>query len=237
MEIRNTNNPTLAILMRCKSTVDKVYPLQRDINTKNEQIRVLLEKSKGIKNYNRPVWQIILFYILICIVSIILPFSSVILLPALIFCILYIVRKKKNQALIDEVSILPSLQEEVKKNEQKLLFLLQSNEGQFALANIPRDYFYPNAVDRFIFYFTNGHVETMKEAVREYDGYMHNCKMEYEAARAADANERAAAAAERAARAAESNARNTAAMRSSVETIEQYTNNINFWTTYNSLFR
>lgn len=70
--------------------------------------------------------------------------------------------------------------------------LLKSEEGQFTASIIPPAYRKSKAINRFIYYFENGHVDTMKEAVKEYDQYIHNKKMENEAHRttvAAEATE------------------------------------------------
>ena len=216
-------NPDLALLQRCKPIVDQVYSLQCAIINNSEEIRSLKIQHDEVMNKKRT-W----IYVLLVVIAII-TFP----LGILYSVIYYIWSKKKKTRQLEDLSKRISDAEHRKNDvEQILSSVLISNEGKFALGNIPKDYFYPNAVERFIYYFENGHVDTMKEAVKEYDSYMHNCRMEYEASRAADANERAAAAAERTAQAAEETARNTASIRSSVSTIEQHTNNINFWTNY-----
>lgn len=100
-----------------------------------------------------------------------------------------------------------------------------TDAGQKATALIPQDYFYPQAYERILFYLNNGHADTMKEALREYDQYLHRCKLEYEATRAANASERSAHAAEKTAAA-------SAEMANTLATIEQYQENTNFWVTY-----
>lgn len=80
--------------------------------------------------------------------------------------------------------------------------LLKSEEGQFTANIVPPAYRKSRAINRFIYYFENGHVDTMKEAVKEYDQYIHNKKMENEAHRATVAAESAEIAAKQTAKSA-----------------------------------
>ncbi len=78
------------------------------------------------------------------------------------------------------------------KIQAEISSLLKSEEGQFTASIVPPAYRKSKAINRFIYYFENGHVDTMKEAVKEYDQYIHNKKMENEAHRttvAAEATE------------------------------------------------
>ncbi len=113
--------------------------------------------------------------------------------------------------------------------------LMESERGKKALSIIPQDYFYPKAVEMILFYLQNGQADSIKEALKEYDQYLHRCKLEYEAERTANAAERTAKSAERTADAAMATARNTASMRDSMYTIKQYEASTNFWTIYNAL--
>ena len=101
----------------------------------------------------------------------------------------------------------------------------------------------------FQYYIRNGQADSMKEALREYDQYLHRCRLEYQATRAASATERSAsasersasaaertaAAAERSADASERTAANSAAAANSARAIEQYSASTNFWTIYSAL--
>ena len=53
------------------------------------------------------------------------------------------------------------------------------------------DYFYIAAMEKFKYFLVNGHADTMKEAVKLYDEYLHREKLEFEATRTADEAKRA----------------------------------------------
>ena len=125
---------------------------------------------------------------------------------------------------------------------RQITAVLESDRGIYAKNHIPEDYFYPEAVAMFQYYIRNGQADSMKEALREYDQYLHRCRLEYQATRAASASERSASAAERTAAAAERSAdasertaANSAAAANSARAIEQYSASTNFWTIYSAL--
>jgi len=118
---------------------------------------------------------------------------------------------------------------------KKIDRILDSPDGQFAKSIIPQDYFYPDAVSMFIFYIRNGQADTMKEALKEYDQYIHRCKLEYETNRMANAAEQTARASERTAAAAERSAIANESAANSARAVEQYSASTNFWTIYSTL--
>lgn len=77
----------------------------------------------------------------------------------------------------------------VKRKAREYIF---SEEWKKAESFLPRDYFYPAAMEKMKFFLINGHADSMKEAVKLYDEYLHREKLEYEAKRAADEAQRTA---------------------------------------------
>lgn len=134
------------------------------------------------------------------------------------------------------------LDSRIQADFRQITAVLESDRGIYAKNHIPEDYFYPEAVAMFQYYIRNGQADSMKEALREYDQYLHRCRLEYQATRAASASERSASAAERTAAAAERSAdasertaANSAAAANSARAIEQYSASTNFWTIYSAL--
>lgn len=70
--------------------------------------------------------------------------------------------------------------------EQPLQDLLHSPENELCKNLIPPDYRKSIIIEKFIYFFRNGHVTTMQEAVIAYDKFRHEKKMEHYASEAAD---------------------------------------------------
>lgn len=106
--------------------------------------------------------------------------------------------------------ILSRINTGIRSDDVKLEYQLGTPEAQLVKEIIPPDYRKAKIIEKFIFFIKNGHADTIKEAVREYDNYIHNLKLEQSAKRQAEAAEaslavgqQAAEAAERAAKAAQ----------------------------------
>lgn len=108
----------------------------------------------------------------------------------------------------------------IKRAEQKAGEYIFSDEWKKAEEYIPRDYFYFTAMEKMKYFLINGHADSMKEAVKLYDEYLHREKLEYEARRAADMSEMTAAAASEAAEYA--------------KIIKEQNESIEFWTRMNT---
>lgn len=98
--------------------------------------------------------------------------------------------------------------------------VMQTKEYQYVYTVVPPDYFYPEAVERFLFYLRNGHADNLKDALRLYDQEVHNQKMEQEAVLQTAAAQASVSAAQSAAESSEL-ARKAAA-------------NAEFWSLYNA---
>jgi len=100
---------------------------------------------------------------------------------------------KKSRKCSDRIAVLASMISTIREKqnilENEVYSLLESKEAELVEELIPPDYREAFAVEKFIYFFRNGHVDTMKEAVREYDTYIHNITMEA----AAEESSRAAA--------------------------------------------
>lgn len=70
--------------------------------------------------------------------------------------------------------------------EPQLQELLHSPENELCKNLIPPDYRKSVVIEKFIYFFRNGHVTTMQEAVIAYDKFRHEKKMERYASDAAD---------------------------------------------------
>lgn len=90
--------------------------------------------------------------------------------------------------------------------DQPLQELLHSPENELCKNLLPPDYRKSAIIEKFIYFFRNGHVTTMQEAVVAYDKFRHEKKMEHYAYEAAD-NARIAA-------------NNTASMQKSLNELE-----------------
>lgn len=106
--------------------------------------------------------------------------------------------------------ILSRINTGIRSDDVKLEYQLGTPEAQLVKEIIPPDYRKAKIIEKLIFFIKNGHADTIKEAVREYDNYIHNLKLEQSAKRQAEAAEaslavgqQAAEAAERAAKAAQ----------------------------------
>ena len=164
------------------------------------------------------------------------PFVSILLIRS------RIVKEARAQEQADFMRDVDLLDSRIQADFRQITAVLESDRGIYAKNHIPEDYFYPEAVAMFQYYIRNGQADSMKEALREYDQYLHRCRLEYQATRAASASERSASAAERTAAAAERSAdasertaANSAAAANSARAIEQYSASTNFWTIYSAL--
>lgn len=66
---------------------------------------------------------------------------------------------------------------------------MESRRVQSLRALLPPDYCYPQAAQQLHYYFKNGHADTLKEALRLYDSYLHRLRLENAANRRAEAAE------------------------------------------------
>ena len=121
-------------------------------------------------------------------------------------------QERENKIAFLEKVILANQQEQ-KILDQELKILLASPDALLIKELIPPDYRKSHIIEKFIYFFRNGHVDTMKEAVHEYDNYRHNKKMQN--------------AAEESASAARETARNSAKVAKTAEEIQ-------FWTMINT---
>ncbi|MBE6626790.1 MAG: hypothetical protein E7628_06390 [Ruminococcaceae bacterium] len=154
-------------------------------------------------------WYSPIFYIGLVIVATIL---------SLIICIVKDRQAKTN--LPKWIEIHESETKELKELNCKLEALAVSENAQMARSIVPPDYFYIEAIDKFIYFLRNGHAVDLREAVRLYDEYVHRNNMEKEAYKAAESAKQAAAA-------ANDIAKNTKDIADRQEHIE-------FWTIYNA---
>lgn len=128
----------------------------------------------------------------------------------------------------------------ISNEKVQLQAYMQSEIGTLAQKVIPPDYFYPAAVEKFIYFLRNGHADTMKEAVKEYDEYMHRITLEYEAQLQRENSEKAAAYAKASAvvasdmaKAAAMSSQANAEMVQMAREIKEKQESIKFWTLYN----
>lgn len=92
----------------------------------------------------------------------------------------------ENERKLEEIA------EEIKEAQRKSDEYLDSDDFSKAMEFIPHDYFYIAAMEKFKYFLVNGHADTMKEAVKLYDEYLHREKLDFEATRTADEAKRAA---------------------------------------------
>lgn len=116
------------------------------------------------------------------------PFVSILLIRS------RIVKKARAQEQADFMRDADLLDSRIQADFRQITAVLESDRGIYAKNHIPEDYFYPEAVAMFQYYIRNGQADSMKEALREYDQYLHRCRLEYQATRAASASERSASA-------------------------------------------
>jgi len=140
------------------------------------------------------------------------------LLDILISSVVAKIKSSKNsQERVNKITFLEKVilanQQEQKILDQELKILLTSPNALLVKELIPPDYRKSYIVEKFIYFFRNGHVDTMKEAVHEYDNYRHNKKMQ-------DAVEQSASS-------AAETARNAAKIAKTAEEIQ-------FWTMINT---
>lgn len=95
--------------------------------------------------------------------------------------------KKRNKKKQQEVMHYKANMEQSLANlEQPLRELINSPENELCKNLIPPDYKKSAIIEKFIYFFRNGHVTTMQEAVVAYDKFRHEKKMEHYAYEAAD---------------------------------------------------
>lgn len=109
-----------------------------------------------------------------------------------------------------------------------------SEQGKLTVSLIPPDYFFPAAIEKFIFFLRNGHADNMKEAVKLYDEYIHRENMEIEARKTRQSAEEAAYAEQQSAQ--QSMAANSMMKENQniLKEIAQKEESIAFWTMYNA---
>ena len=144
------------------------------------------------------------------------PFACIIdlFLSVIITVLIQIIRDTRTKrSLASYIKETEDSEKSIQKKHAEIQNLLATPESTLTQSIIPPDYRKAYIVEKFIYFFRNGHVDTMKEAVHEYDNYRHNKKIQ--------------TAAEQSAAAAAETARNSARMAKTAEEIE-------FWTIYNA---
>lgn len=257
------NNELLDSITHAKSFVDDIYSIHEEIgqleNARNELLVKIHYKQKEFPNTVSVAWIIVLLFsqILVTIAASYNGYQhlyAMIVIEVIVYIIVSVLLlfrdkritknfKKKQDKEIEEIDTeIGKTTENIQMCFYAIKDKIEIPDGQYVLSYIPKDYFYPAAIERFLFYIRNGHANSMKEAVKEYDQYIHRCKMEYEATRTATATEQTRNAAERTAAAseqivvsAERLANNSASANASLRAIEQDANNVNFWITYSAM--
>ena len=110
------------------------------------------------------------------------PFVSILLIRS------RVVKEARAQEQADFMRDADLLDSRIQADFRQITAILESDRGIYAKNHIPEDYFYPEAVAMFQYYIRNGQADSMKEALREYDQYLHRCRLEYQATSAASAS-------------------------------------------------
>ncbi len=236
----------IADLETSKRFILKIKAMNQQIKEDETQLRIYEGCYNSAKNAEFSWGMTILIAIGIFIVSVIaigiieiilevvckiMPFYA--MLRSKIFYVIYgiisviisfIYNKKSTESTKSSEETFKSMYESGITKHNKLLVELNemmcSPAGELAKSLIPPDYFYPTAIDKFIYFIKNGHADNMKEAIKEYDEHLHRQVLEEEA-RKATANSEVAAAA------AVTSAQKSKEIAEKQETIE-------FWTMYNA---
>jgi len=103
---------------------------------------------------------------------------DVIISTILSVLIIIVYTQKNNQKISTLTALISSSQEKAKVEFKEIQELLNSPESLLTKSLIPSDYRKAYIVEKLIYFFRNGHVDNMKEAVHEYDNYRHTAAME-----------------------------------------------------------
>ena len=95
------------------------------------------------------------------------PFVSILLIRS------RVVKEARAQEQADFMRDADLLDSRIQADFRQITAVLESDRGIYAKNHIPEDYFYPEAVAMFQYYIRNGQADSMKEALREYDQYLH----------------------------------------------------------------
>ncbi len=190
------NNNMLSTLLKCLALVEFKEELEGNIELLYNSISECNLQIAQKSNWNSPwgeklrKWGWFLLVLPLCFIFV--PFIGIFLL---IFAIIFANRKakkgtdKNNQSIQEAEELLEKITDRIPIEEANLEEFLESEEYSFVKKNIPPSYIDSTKIQMFIYYFMNGHVTTMQEAVRMYDTYAHQCKMEAYAERTAEINE------------------------------------------------
>jgi len=229
----------LSSIIRAKKTVDQVSDVMdrvQDIEAETEYRwnMINLHKFWKMKDTIVGVLSVLLVIMIIGLIASFIPVLHVVSLLGWVLIVVLLIRKNRqinadNERMHNEINAMSAEKNGLYEKSRQIL---QTEEGRYAKGVVPQDYFYRDAVDKFIFYFRNGHADTMKEAVKEYDTYLHRCKLEYEAVRTREAAERTAREAQKAATYAEMAARYGEETARSVQVIKRHTSVMTFFSLY-----
>ncbi len=228
----------IADLSRAKVTVDKIGVEMDEIQSKDNRIEECWNLING--NMFVKMKDAIIKAMIVGLVSTIIGFIPVLaFLSIFAFIIAAIILIKRHKQINEEKqwaqNEINTLNREKTVLYEKIQAIIQTEEGAFAKKTLPKDYFYPEAVKMMIYYLENGQADTRKEALKEYDKYVHRCKMEYEAARAAAASERTEYIMKGIAQNMQNIANNTAQIAESTRIMERHTATLAFWSWYDHL--
>ncbi len=192
-------NELIAKLQKCLPLLHEKERIETEINLRFMNICDNNDKIKKYESKSSLLPQAIIIFIAlltICFPFTIIPFSVIsdifgllagiffafILMPSIYMIITYTICKHTYRTRKAEVITFQKLNEnldsEIDELYNSLTKILESELGMYALEIIPKDYFYVQAVEKFIFFISNGHADSMKEALKEFDNYIHNAKME-----------------------------------------------------------
>lgn len=226
----------IADLTKSEAVIKKWYSILESITEIDKKISVLKKKNPGVMLPALLHGAVFLISILVLLIFgrgdmdlgiRLLVFGLIPQALLIVFDIYYIKKKKARQKNRNGLDLY-TLEQGKNGYAAELSALMNSEDGRTARRIVPKDYFYPEAVKKLLSYLRNGHADSMKDALREYDQYRYRCRLEYETKRTADASGRSARASRRAARASEQNAEYA-------RVIEQWKACTNFWRTMNHL--
>lgn len=189
------NNAILSMLIKCLALVEFKEELEDNIETLYNSISECNLQIVQKSNWNSPwgeklrKWGWFLLALPLCFIF--LPIGLVVLILAIIFANKQTKKgtDKNNASIKESEELLERITDRIPIEEANLEEFLESEDWQYVKQNIPPSYIDSTKIQMFIYYFMNGHVTNMQEAVRMYDAYEHQCKMEAYAERTAEINE------------------------------------------------
>jgi len=185
-------------LMKCLAVVELKEKKERDIDILDEAIakhKIEIEEN-DFKNgkvgqlLSRGKWRLLWYLPVIFFV-----FVPILAFAWLVFAIIMsnlTVKKHTKDRTVETEQIkerLKSMETKRSKIDDELECLLESPEYDFVEKNIPPDYIEGEKIKMFIYFFRNGYVKTMQEAVIAYDNFEYQSKMQELAVRTAEINQ------------------------------------------------